>query len=154
MEPAAILKDGLEYAAIAFSTGVFLHCFLDDRIMITLKRLGVIFLSTIFLSFLHHLMKAQIGWSAILFLSFFVCPAIILQWSIRTDLAGFIRRAFYIISTELFLGVYALELTMLGAALARVKNVVQKAGMTDAPEDIGMYLLYLTVIAFSDRAAW
>ncbi len=146
MEPAALLKDGLEYAAIAFSTGVFLHCFLDDRIVITLKRLGVIFLSTIFLSFLHHLMKAQIGWSAILFLSFFVCPAIVLQWSIRTDLAGFIRRAFYIISTELCLGVYALELTILGAALARVKNVVQKAGMTDASEDTGMYLLYLTVI--------
>ena len=78
MEVGSVIKDGVEYTAMAFACGIFLHGFFDDRIRVTWKRLGIIFTVVVVLSFLDILMQKQLGWNLILIPAFFLCTAVAL----------------------------------------------------------------------------
>ena len=146
MAVETVVKDGLEYTTVAFASGLLLHCFYDDRIKITLRRLGVIFLVTVLLSFADSLIESRIGTGVLMMPFVFVCPAVVLQWGIKADLQGVIKRIFGIIGTEVMLAIYSLELVMLGASLAGMSDVAAKAGMREGSESTGFYIAYLTVM--------
>ena len=141
-----VIKDGVEYTAAAFTTGIFLHCFFDEKIKVTRKNMPVIFVLVVAISFLDILLQKCLGWNLILIPAFFLCTAITLQWNIETDLAAFFKRLFWIIGTEVALAVYSLELVMLGGSLAGIEHMPQKAGMTDVPETMAFYLTYIATI--------
>ena len=142
----SVFKDGLEYTAAAFACGVFLHGFFDDRIRVNVKRLGIVFFTVVVLSLLDLLVQNRLGWNLILLPAFFLCTAIVLQWDIKDDLAGFLKRLVFIISTDIAISVYSLELVMLGASLAGIRDAAGQAGMRDTSESPGFYLAYVGVV--------
>jgi uncharacterized membrane protein YidH (DUF202 family) len=146
MGAVTALKDGLEYTATAFACGVFLHGFFDDRIKVNVKRLSVIFGTVVVLSFLDLLLQKQFGWNLILLPAFFLCTAIVLQWDIKADFTGFIKRLIFIISTDIAISVYSLELVMLGASLAGISDAAAQAGMRETGESLGFYLAYVGLV--------
>ena len=146
MAAAEAIKDGVEYTATAFACGIFLHGFIDERIRVTWKRLGIIFAAVVFLSFSDILMQNYLGWNLILIPAFFLCTAVALQWKIKADPAGFIKRLIFIIGTDIAISVYSLELVMLSASLAGVGDAAAKAGMRETGESIGFYLVYVGVV--------
>ena len=146
MGAGSVIKDGVEYTAMAFACGIFLHGFFDDRIKVTWKRLGIIFCSIVILSLLDILMQIKLGWNLILIPAFFLCTAVVLQWDIKSDLAGFIKSLVFTIGTDIAISVYSLELVMLGASLAGVSDAAAKAGMRETGESIGFYLAYVGVL--------
>ena len=146
MAAAEAIKDGVEYTATAFACGIFLHGFIDERIRVTWKRLGIIFAAVVFLSFSDILMQNYLGWNLILIPAFFLCTAVALQWKIKADPAGFIKRLIFIIGTDIAISVYSLELVMLSASLAGVGDAAAKAGMRERGESIGFYLIYVGVV--------
>jgi hypothetical protein len=79
MGAGSVIKDGVEYTAMAFACGIFLHGFFDDRIKVTWKRLGIIFFAVVLLSLSDILMQIKLGWNLILIPAFFLCTAIVLQ---------------------------------------------------------------------------
>ncbi len=141
-----VIKDGVEYTAAAFTTGIFLHCFFDEKIRATRKNMAVIFAFIVALSFLDILMQKCLGWNLILIPAFFLCTAITLQWNIETDLAAFFKRLFWIVGTEVAIAVYSLELVMLGGSLAGIERMPEKAGMIEVPETMAFYVAYIAVI--------
>ncbi|MBR6256124.1 MAG: sensor histidine kinase [Lachnospiraceae bacterium] len=141
-----ILKDSLEYTAAAFSCGMTVHCFFEEQIKVTLKKLGIIFLLTALLSALDIIIRSQLGFGILMVFPVFICPAAVLQWGIHSGPGGYIRRAVLMILTEIFICVYSTETVMLCASLSGMNDMAGKAGMSDIQERPALFIMYLAVM--------
>ena len=126
MEVLNILETGVELAIFYFTCGMILHCFFDDRVKVTLKRTGFVFVMTEVLAAADEVMEKKLGFSFLLMLGIFFVPLIVMQWGTKVGLTGFFKGLLNTVLTELFLIVYCFELVSLSASVMNVENADEK----------------------------
>lgn len=121
-----LLSNALESLSllVVFLTPVMiLHCFYDDRIYITLKKLGVIFGAGLSMLVISHLLKDLPDDYGILPAVFLIMPIITVLWGLKMRPLEYIKLGGALILTAIICLLYSMQLVMITAFIAGQRNI-------------------------------
>ncbi|MBP1534614.1 MAG: ATP-binding protein [Ruminococcus sp.] len=145
MDVRSALENAVEMSVFAFTGGMVVHCFFDDRVKVTLKKVGLVFVLFIVLSLVDDLMAKILGFEFLMMPGIFFVPPVVMQFGAKQGLAGFFKGLLNYLLIDLLLIVYYYEMVALSAYVLDIKN----AEDTDV-----FYYVLITLIFLMGAVLW